>query len=290
MMQKIIVITGCSKKEGVGYNLALELLKQGHKVIATVRNVETSELQQSHLPRNGNNLDLRQLDLCDDTSTQTFISNVLADYSYIDVLVNNAANVVIGPVESASQEDINTTFQTKVFGPLALIKGFVPAMRERRSGTITTTGSVFCTMPFIMPGIAVYLSALQALERIQESLAIELAPWGINVFNFHPGPIQTTLSCFDGSRKEITEQFYKNFTSHAYQWFDDNTVWQSAADVAKIFSEAILSKSPDFHTYSNEFGRQFAAKNQSDLSANSYRDQFINYLTSLDYTSDDWKI
>jgi NAD(P)-dependent dehydrogenase (short-subunit alcohol dehydrogenase family) len=287
MSQKITLITGCSKKDGVGYNLAQELLGRGHKVIATVRNLETSDIKSD-----GSALDVRVLDLCHDDSIKALIAGVLKDYGYIDVLVNNAANVTIGPAETASKEDLQTTYQTKVFGPLALIQGFLPCMRERKSGLLTTTGSIFCTMPFIMPGLPIYLSALQAFERIQESLAIELAPWNINVVNYHPGPITTSLTRSEGSHSDIAKKHYKNHTEHGYGWFDKNTVWQSAEDVAKPYANFIDSEDkPDFQVYSNDFGRDFAKKFQSDPSANTYRDEFLAYFKSIEnYEHDDWHI
>ncbi|HGH4073397.1 TPA: SDR family NAD(P)-dependent oxidoreductase, partial [Legionella pneumophila] len=116
--KKIVVVTGCSKTSGVGYNLVCEMLKRGHQVIATVRNLETSQINKANLP-NSSNLDVKILDLCDENSIDRFIKEVLSQYQYIDALVNNAANVAIGPVESATTQDVLTTFQTKVFGPLS---------------------------------------------------------------------------------------------------------------------------------------------------------------------------
>lgn len=290
MDKKIIVITGCSKTSGVGYNLACEMLQRGHQVIATVRNLKTSQLNKSTIP-NSSNLDIKILDLCDTHSIESFIKEILNQYQYIDVLVNNAANVAIGPVESATDQDVLTTYQTKVFGPLALIRGFVPIMRERKKGLLTTTSTIFTSMPISIPGIAVYFSALAAFERLQESLAVELAPWNIKVINFQPGPISTELTRFEGSRSEIIEQYYNNFTEQAYLWFQKNTVFQTAAEVAKVYAEVIDTEHPDLCYQSNDFGKQFVAKNRKDTTGNQGLDALLDHFKNLPHDNpDEWKI
>ncbi|HAU1191273.1 TPA: SDR family oxidoreductase [Legionella pneumophila subsp. raphaeli] len=290
MDKKIIVITGCSKTTGVGYNLACEMLNRGHQVIATVRNLETSQIDKANIS-NSSHLDIKTLDLCDEHSIDRFIKEVLTQYQYIDVLVNNAANVVIGPVESATTQDVLTTYQTKVLGPLTLIRGFVPVMRERKKGLLTTTSTIFTSVPFSIPGIAIYFSALAAFERLQESLAIELAPWNIKVINFQPGPIATELTRFEGSRSDIVEKYYKNFTEQAYLWFHQNTVFQTAAEVAKVFAEVIDMENPDLCYQSNLFGRQFVAKNKKDTTGREGLNELLEHFKNLPHDNpDDWKI
>jgi hypothetical protein len=100
MSQLIIIITGCSKINGVGFQLSKELVKRGHRVIATVRDKSTINWSFEDMP-NAKCLDLRLLDLMDPDSIKEFSQQVLEDYGYIDVLVNNAAQVMIGPVETA---------------------------------------------------------------------------------------------------------------------------------------------------------------------------------------------
>lgn len=280
MNQKIIVITGCSKKDGVGYNLSNELLKRGHKVIATVRNLQSSELQKE-TSTNPDNLELKHLDLYDQNSIDTFIKEVLTEYSYIDVLVNNAAEVMVGAVETAAQEDIQTTYQTKVFGPIALIQGFLPSMRKRRQGLITTTSSIFATRAFVPPGFPIYASALCAFERIQENLAIELAPWNINVINFQPGPIKTSLCKHEGSRNDNIKALYKDYQETVYNWYRNEARWQTAAEVAKVFADVIETEHPDFTYQSNQFGIDYVKESRPDTAGNSYIQQWLDYIKSV---------
>ncbi|WP_262337511.1 SDR family NAD(P)-dependent oxidoreductase [Legionella genomosp. 1] len=289
MDKKIAVITGCSKLSGVGYNLTCALLERGFTVIATVRNLETSELSKLNVP-NPENLDIQVLDLCQKDSIDAFIKLILSQYSYIDILVNNAANVAIGPVESAADEDVLTTYQTKVFGPLALIRGFVPVMRQRRRGLLTTTSSIFTSSPISMPGVGVYFSALAAFERLQESLAIELAPWNIKVINFQAGPIATELTRFEGSRTDVINEHYKNFTQQAYQWYDPSS-FQTGTEVAKVFAEVIEAKEPDLCYQSSAFGKKFVETFRNDATGNQSFNALVKHFENL-YHEDksDWKI
>lgn len=284
---KVILITGASKRDGVGYQLCKQLIAEGHRIIATSRTPEDSDLTKDKLASE-DQLSIRSLDLCCQDSMDAFVAGVLNDYGSIDGLVNNAAQVVIGPAEAASASDITTTFQSKVFGPLALMRAFLPGMKEKKSGVITTTGSIFCTMPVIMPGISIYLAAINALERIQESMAIECAPWNIKLFNFHAGPIKTRLTIMQPENQALIESDYKNFTEHAFTWFSKHVEWQTAEEVAIPYAKAILSSDPDFHVYSSESGARFAAEYNKDISANSYRNGLLDYFQQLSYEPGDW--
>ena len=271
-MQKTIVVTGCSKKTGVGYHLVNELLARGHRVIATVRHLESSELQiasSSH----SKNLSIKTLDLCEIKSIQQFTQDVLNEYGYIDVLVNNAADVVIGAVETVTQQDMQVTFQTKVFGPVALIQAFLPCMRAKKQGLLIATSSMFCAMPFAIPGFPIYLSALCAFERICEALAIELLPWHIHVVNFQCGPLKTNLTHHEGSRHDVTNEWYKNFLGKTYDWYFKNLVWQNAEDIVKDYADVIEKDQPDFTYQSSAFARDFVKQYRTDVTGDTYRDE-----------------
>jgi NAD(P)-dependent dehydrogenase (short-subunit alcohol dehydrogenase family) len=278
MTQKIIVVTGCSKRSGVGYHLVEQLLSRQHRVIATVRNLASSELQviKCSAP---NRLSLKSLDLCDPLSIQNFIANVLDEYSHIDVLVNNAAEVVIGALETSSPKDIQTTFQTKVFGPIALIQGFLPCMRQRRDGLFITTSSMFCTSHFAVAGLPLYLAALSAFERIQESLAVEVAPWNIKVVNFQPGPIKTNLSRHEGSNTAISDAYYPHYLRDAYRYFD-RFQWQDPQEVARIYADIIESTQPDFTVQSSTEATQYVKQYRQDATGNRDFKELCDYFAS----------
>lgn len=262
-MKKRILITGCSKKNGVGFQLAHELLKRGHEVIATVRDITRCDLS-SESAQNPKNLQIKNLDLCELGSIELLIDEVLKEHGYIDVLVNNAANVAYGPVETLSQNDLQITFQTKVFGPVALIQGFLPSMRTRKQGLLITTSSMFCALPVTLPGFSAYISAINAFESIQQCLAVELQPWNVDVVNFQTGPISTSLTKFKGEKTDQFKEEYAGYIDKVYQWVVDNLPYQTAEEVAKVYADVIESSSPTLTVQSSEFSKQFVKTYRDD--------------------------
>ena len=107
----------------------------------------------------------------------------------IDVLVNNAGYGHEGTLEESPLDDIRRQFDVNVFGAVAMIKAVLPAMRERRSGHIINITSMggFITLP----GIAYYCGSKFALEGITETLAKEVAGFGIKVTAVAPGSFRT---------------------------------------------------------------------------------------------------
>ncbi len=106
-----------------------------------------------------------------------------------DVLVNNAGYGHEGTLEESPLDAMRRQFDVNVFGAVAMIKAVLPAMRERRRGHIVNITSMggFITMP----GIAYYCGSKFALEGISETLAKEVAGFGIHVTAVAPGSFRT---------------------------------------------------------------------------------------------------
>ena len=123
-----VLITGCST--GIGRATAVELTKRGHEVVATARRPETlADLDVA---------DRLALDVDDDAS----VASLRDAAGQVDVLVNNAGFEVSGPIEKVPLDEVRRMFETNVFGALRMIQAFLPAMRERGSGTIVNVSSV----------------------------------------------------------------------------------------------------------------------------------------------------
>ena len=123
-----ILVTGCSK--GLGRATALELTRRGHAVIATSRKIESL----ASLPVAAR----LALDVRDAAS----VRRAAAEAGRVDVLVNNAGEIAVGPIESIPFEEIQKLYDVNVFGMLRTIQAFAPAMRERGSGTIVNVSSI----------------------------------------------------------------------------------------------------------------------------------------------------
>lgn len=177
-----ILITGSNS--GFGRLAALTLARQGHHVIATMRDVSKGEALLDEA--SGRSIEVRQLDVCDADS----VNAALADAASIDVLVNNAGFEVQGAIEMIDDELMQRQLDTNVLGPLRTVRAVMPAWRERGNGAIVNVSSVVgrATSPF---GGA-YAASKHALEGMSEALHWEVTPAGIRVHVIEPGRFPTT--------------------------------------------------------------------------------------------------
>jgi NAD(P)-dependent dehydrogenase (short-subunit alcohol dehydrogenase family) len=181
---KRFFITGVSS--GFGRAIANAALKAGHRVIGTVRTeqaaaeFETQIRGESHAKL----LDVTQFD-----SVAPLAAVVEAELGPVDVVINNAGYGHEGILEESSLDEMRRQFDVNVFGAVAVIKAFLPYMRQRRRGhiiNITSMGGYIT-----MPGISYYCGSKFALEGISETLAREVKGLGIAVTAVAPGSFRT---------------------------------------------------------------------------------------------------
>ncbi|KZT23765.1 NAD(P)-binding protein [Neolentinus lepideus HHB14362 ss-1] len=179
---QVWLITGCSS--GIGRETVLVALAAGHKVIATARRADAlRELEE--LGAYGLFLDVTS----PAAELRKAVETAVAVYGRIDVLVNNAGQIMLGTLEEASEEEVNRIFQVNLFGPINLIRLILPHMRERRSGTIINFGSIAGTAGYA--GVASYVGTKFALKGYTESLNAEVKHLGIRAIYLELGYFRT---------------------------------------------------------------------------------------------------
>jgi len=183
-MSQTIVITGSST--GLGRAAAKLFAQKGWTVFATMRNPE-AETELQTVP----GVSVLALDVTDLDQIQAAAKTILAK-GPVDVLFNNAGYGLAGPFEGASDEQLRRQLDTNLLGVMRVTQAFLPAMRERGSGQIVTTTSIGGLMTF--PFNSVYHATKWALEGWSESLAFELAEFGIQVKTVAPGGIATDFA------------------------------------------------------------------------------------------------
>jgi NAD(P)-dependent dehydrogenase (short-subunit alcohol dehydrogenase family) len=179
-----ILITGVSS--GLGRAALDRFAQEGWQVIGTTR--RAGEPDPATLPPN---VRLMTLDLADPASMSALAADVLAEQGAPDVLVNNAGTLLFASLEDTPAEEIRQVFDVNVFSQLELVKAFLPAMRERGSGTIVNVTSLGGEMVF--PFFASYNASKHAMEGFSEGLWHELQPFGIRVKIVQPGYIATPI-------------------------------------------------------------------------------------------------
>jgi len=178
------MITGVSG--GLGREIARAALARGDVVVGTVRRPEAAaafEAMGGHAV---------VMDVTDAAAVHAAVARAEAVTGAIDILVNNAGYGLVGAVEEASLDEVRAQFETNVFGPLALLKAALPAMRARRAGRIVNITSVSGLA--VWAGTGVYCASKWALEALTQTLAQEVAELGIKVVNVAPGGLRTDFA------------------------------------------------------------------------------------------------
>ena len=189
MHHQVALITGCSS--GIGYETALMLARNGFHTFATMRNTKKSNSLEEIIKKERLDLNIRELDVNDDTSIEKTINCIKSEANRIDALINNAGYGLVGFFEDLTLDEIRNQFETNFFGVLNITKKIIPIMRFQKSGTIINVSSGAGQVGF--PGISAYVSTKFAIEGFSESLMYELFPYGIKVVIIEPGVIKTNF-------------------------------------------------------------------------------------------------
>ncbi|CRL24555.1 Short-chain dehydrogenase/reductase SDR [Penicillium camemberti] len=217
MAFKTWLVTGASS--GLGAAIAEVALQAGHTVIATARNPTKAAEANPQISNLGGIW--VELDVTSSSTTKAVEDAVNKSGGVIDVVVNNAGYSLLGSIEDMSEAEIEAQFNTNVYGPVRVLKGVLPFMRARKSGTVVNVSS--SAGIDALPACAMYAGSKFALEGMSESLAKELAPFNIRVLVVEPGSLRTN---FWSAYVEPTAGMNKDYTGtpleHVLQVFKSN--------------------------------------------------------------------
>jgi len=182
----IVLITGCSS--GIGLALADKLYRlDRYRVIITAREKSLGVLKNRFVENE--NFSIKELDVASEDSRKKLVKSIRENFGGVDILVNNAGICYRSVLEEMSYEDEQIQLETNYFGPMSLIRHFLPYMRNKGRGKIINVSSVSGMLA--MPTMASYSASKHALEGASESLWFELKPFGINVSIIQPGFIRS---------------------------------------------------------------------------------------------------
>jgi NAD(P)-dependent dehydrogenase (short-subunit alcohol dehydrogenase family) len=189
--KKVWLITGAGR--GMGVDIAKAALAAGHDVVATGRNAEKVRSAIG----DHDNLLVVQLDVTSAMDAEAAVETAVQSFGRIDVLVNNAGNFYGGFFEELSPAQVRSQIETLLFGPMNVARAVLPVMRKQRSGLLVTisstagiTAGVFCSA---------YAAAKFGVEGWTESLAQEIASFGIRTMLVEPGFFRTDLLSADST-------------------------------------------------------------------------------------------
>lgn len=188
MKTKTVLITGCST--GIGRDLLNPLLKQGWRVLATMRNVESRRAAfESELAQFPELLSLHELDITDSAGRAAIAQLIDSNFDgKLDALVNNAGFGLFGAVEDLSEEQIRSQLEVNLVGLILLTQTLLPALRAAK-GRIINLSSLVGTQS--LPLMTLYCTSKFAVEGFSEGLYYELKKQGVQVAMVKPGGHRT---------------------------------------------------------------------------------------------------
>lgn len=183
-MSKVWFVTGSSR--GLGRDFVEAALSRGDKVAATAR---TTASLDGLVAAFGEAVLPLELDVTDQAAVRESVKRAREHFGRLDVVVNNAGYAQVGAVEELSEQQVRDQLETNLFGALRVIQAALPYLREQGAGHIIQLSSAAGLMA--MPLSGAYSASKWALEALNESLAQEVAGFGIKVTLIEPGGFAT---------------------------------------------------------------------------------------------------
>ena len=237
-MQRVL-ITGANS--GIGRATALHLAAKGYHVFAGMRSLEKAE----RLLEKASNLKTQvhplKLDVNDETYVQKAISDINTATGGLDILINNAGVGMNATLEDVNIEEAKQVFDTNFWGIIRCTQAVLPAMRAQKSGHIVNVSSVTGRIAALAQTI--YSASKWAVECLSESLAQEIAPFGLRVSIIEPGVTRTAILPKNIGHPTPTE--YSAAYRRMLQFYAAGIAGNAQAeDVAEVIQHALEDPNP----------------------------------------------
>lgn len=233
---RVVVVTGSSS--GFGLIIARQAAMRGAKLVLAARGSDMLRAAETELREIGAEVIAVPTDLTDEGQARNLIARAIERFGRVDILINNAGIISVGPVETMTVADYKAALETNFWGELYTTLAVLPHMRAAKSGRIANVVSV--GGKFAVPHLLPYSVSKFALTGLTEGLRSELAKEKILVTGIYPGTIRT------GGHAHAE---FKGDKNAEYTWFalsDTVPVVSTAADYAatKLW-DAVLHGDPE---------------------------------------------
>lgn len=233
------MITGASS--GIGYEAALILAKQGHKVYGAARRVDLMQplCEWGVVPV--------RVDITDEASIEACVKTVMDAEGRIDVLVNNAGYGYLGAIENVPMSEARRQLEVNLFGLARLTQLVLPSMREHHFGRIINTSSIAGKGVILFGGW--YNVSKFSVEAFSDALRMETKPFGIDVCIIEPSGIKTAWGIIaadnleTSSRGTAYEQSGMKMASFLRRMYTGNLL-SGPQVVAKAIIRAVNARCP----------------------------------------------
>lgn len=186
---KVALVSGASS--GIGAATAVALAAEGAAVAIGARRADRLEALKATLEADGTTVLVLDLDVTDEASCRSAVERTVAELGGLDVLVNNAGVMLLGPIVGADTEDWRRMLETNVLGLMHLTHAALPHMVEQGSGDVVQVSSVAGRVARL--GSGAYNASKFAVNAFSESLRQEVTGKGVRVTMVEPGAVATEL-------------------------------------------------------------------------------------------------
>ena len=202
---QVVAVTGASS--GIGEATAIACARAGAAVALAARRVDRIQALAERITQEGGRALAVETDVGEESQARAFVERTHSELGRLDVLVNNAGVMLLGPIENAPTEEWRRMIHANVFGVLYCTHAALPLMRAQGSGHIVNVSSVAGRIA--RAGSGVYNLTKWGVGAFSESLRQEAVGMGVRVTLVEPGAVATELP--GHNRPEILEQMAKRF-------------------------------------------------------------------------------
>jgi len=187
LKSKVVLITGGSR--GLGLVMARQICDAGGQVVLIARDAAELSRAKSDLAAHGGEVLTVPCDLLDPAQIKSAVQQAIERFSKIDIVINNAGIIQVGPLDHMQREDFEPTMLVHFWAPYHLIRQVVPDMRKHGGGRIVNISSIGGKIG--VPHLAPYCASKFALTGFSDSIRAELARDNIYVTTVAPGMMRT---------------------------------------------------------------------------------------------------
>src|SRR5579871_4013535 len=225
---RTVLITGGSR--GLGLEMARLFAQEGARLALVSRDADELERARIHLNRYHTEVLTIPCDITDRQQVEAMVSHVVGHFGKIDVLINNAGVIQVGPMEMMTLDDYRNSMETHFWGPLYTTLAVLPDMRAKREGRIVNISSIGgkISVPHLLP----YSASKHALTGLSEGLCSELQKDNLYVTTVCPGLMRT------GSHVNAT---FKGQNRLEYAWFSIGNAMPFSSTAAETAARKILN-------------------------------------------------
>src|SRR5262249_30286517 len=276
-MSKVWFVTGSAS--GLGRNIAEAVVASGGQLVATARDPRRLE---DLVNKYGDQIRTAPLDVTDEAAAHAALQVAVAAFGRLDVVINNAGYGDVAPFEQLNSERFKAVMDTNFYGVVNVTRGALPIMRKQRSGVILQISSVGGRLA--LPGSAAYHAAKWAVGGFTESLARQVAPFGVKGGALEPGGMRTDW----GARapKDIPDLLPEYEPSVGAVVKALHSLWgQENSDPAKVAQVVLRPASSERlppHLLLGSDAIQFASQAEATRAADAQRWREVSVSTDVD--------